>query len=201
MYVKRLVQVGRLSYSANSLDKRVRRIVPSEPLISTSVNHMSVLMRAVDLVWPGSNFADRTAGDSDFFARTFLRTGQKYLEGADPLRPFSDVRHFTSKDAGTFLLNTLVFACLGHNARLTPETEFSISYAEIAQSSGVSRTHVRNVIEAAEARGLITNRGEGGKSMRLTAQMIESYEQYFSCLLILGRWAAAEAAGERPGAH
>lgn len=196
MYVKRMVQTGRLSYSADVEDKRVRRIVPCEPLIATSVHQMSVLLRAVDVLWPGRGYADRCAGDGDFFGRLILRCGEKYLNGADPVRPFSDVRHFTSKDAGTFLLNALVYGCLGRDNRLSSENEFSVGYSEIAQSLGVSRTHVRNVIEAAEARGLISHLGEGGKSMRLTPKMIEAYEKYFACLLILARSAAEQAIEE-----
>lgn len=192
MYVKRMVQTGRLSYSADAEDKRVRRIVPSESLIATSVHQMVVLMRSVDTLWPGHGFADRTAGDSEFFGRLILQCGAKYLSGADPVRPFSDVRHFTSKDAGTFLLNSLIFGCMSGHSRLSSGNEFALSYSEIAQSLGVSRTHVRNVIEAAEARGLISHLGEGGKSMRLTQQMISSYEKFFACLLILARSSAEE---------
>ncbi|MEQ1652473.1 MAG: hypothetical protein ABL897_08300 [Hyphomicrobium sp.] len=191
MYVKRMVQIERLSYSDDAADKRVRRLIPGNSLILTARKHIAGLLNAVDHIWPGSNYAKRTIEDREFFYEMFLQTGYLYLQGCDPLRPFSDVRHFTSKDAGTFILSHLAFACLEGETGLRADKIFSISYSEIAQSAGVSRTHVRNVFEAAEARGLITGLGDGGRSMRLTDQMIKSYSHYYACLLILARTAAA----------
>lgn len=191
MYIKRMVQIGRLSYSDDANDKRVRRLIPGEPLIVSATNHLVGLLRSVDMLWPESELAGRAVTDREFFYQLFLQSGHLYLKGCDPLRPFSDVRHFTSKDGGTFMLSTLVFSCLDGEAELRSGKVFSISYSEIAQNCGVSRTHVRNVFEAAETRGLIADLGEGGRSMRLTDKMIKSCKEYYACLFLLGRTAGA----------
>ncbi len=52
---------------------------------------------------------------------------------------------------------------------------------------------MRNVIEGAQQRGLITDLGEGGRSLRLTPKLIDSIERYFASLMILTKTAALQA--------
>jgi len=82
---------------------------------------------------------------------------------------------------------------------LCPDTEFSINYSEMARSCGVSRTHVRNVIEAAAERELLVVTGEGGRSLRMTHKFITSYERFFACLMILTEVSANKALGRSGG--
>lgn len=185
MYVKRMVQVGRLSYALDSSDRRVRRLVPSESLISTALDHVLRLCRSAELIWPDQRHSRTIVANRESFYRTYLNMGYAYMAGADPLRPFADVRHFTSKDAGTFLLAAAIHACLDGHERLNPATVFSLNYSELSRNLGVSRTHVRNVFDGAAARDLMIVEGEGGRSLRMTPKFISVVERYFACLLIL----------------
>lgn len=204
MYVKRLVQDGRLEYSTDAQDRRVRRLIPCEPLISTARQNMATLLSAASYIWPQEITPEKgvrwptvgsawTAEQNAFFERHFLETGKLYLSGADPLRPFPDVRHFTSKDAGSYLLFSLLLASMRGGGCPDPRAEFTLSYSDIASKTGVSRTHVRNVIEGAEERGLITGLGEGGRAMRITGKLIDAFEQYYASLMILTRVSALTA--------
>lgn len=199
MYVKRMVQIGRLKYGAGAADRRVRLLTPSDALISTARRHVSLLCAGADVLAPGRELSRRTMGDDNFFYRLLLELGQAYVEGADPARPFDDVRHFTSKDAGTFLLNTMLTEGLKDRERLCPDTEFSINYSEMARNCGVSRTHVRNVIEAAAERELLVVTGEGGRSLKMTHKFITSYERFFACLMILTEVSSNKALGRSGG--
>ncbi|MEZ5900212.1 MAG: hypothetical protein R3D51_12060 [Hyphomicrobiaceae bacterium] len=189
MYVKRLVQIGRLGYSEEAGDRRVRRLIPGEDLVMAAFRNTQHSVRAADLIWQ-SQLGERLQSDTNFFDMLFVAKYQRYVAGADPLRPFSDVRHFTSKDAGSYLLGSLIYGALENAERLSPETEFTLGYSDASAASGVSRTHVRNVIETAEKLGLVIRIGEGGRAMRLTERMIDSYERCFACAMILVRAAA-----------
>lgn len=193
MYVKRLVQVGRMSYSEDARDRRVRRLIPGPELCTTALRHTRNLTRAAAMLWPGEDLNEHVERDPEYLEALYIAMLGRYLAGADPLRPFADVRHFTSKDAGSYLLGSMIYGCLEHSDKLDPATEFTLSYADAAAACGVSRTHVRNVIEAAEGLGLVTKMGEGGRSVRLTQKMIGSYERYFACLMILVHAAAGDA--------
>ena len=190
MYVKRMVQIGRLTYDTAITDRRIRRLIPSTALIETSRNQFLLLARSADLLWPGMDIAKKILSDESYFLRVHLEYGDAYVEGADPVRPFDEVRHFTSKDAGTFLMNSMLTACIRGQTALSDTTEFAINFSDIARNCGVSRTHVRNVIEAAAERGLVVISGEGGRSLRFTRKFITSYERYYACLLILMRKSA-----------
>lgn len=206
MYVKRLVQDGRLEYSTDGGDRRVRRLLPCEPLIATARQNLAGLLSScaclwadaftdkAGILWPRDGSQNWSDEQKAFFERLFLEIGKRYLAGADPLRPFADVRHFTSKDAGSYLISLLMLSSMGNTGRPSADIEFSLNYSDAAAASGVSRTHVRNVIEGAEKRGLIADLGEGGRSMRITAKMIEAYEKYFASLMILTRESAEAAA-------
>lgn len=193
IYVKRLVQIGRLNYSEDARDRRVRRLIPGPELCATAFRNTRDLVRAAAILWPGDGYAGRIDKDQRFFETLYTAMIHRYSAGADPLRPFLDVRHFTSKDAGSYLLAALIYGCLQNASKLDPRTEFTLNYSDAAAASGVSRTHVRNVIEAAEGLGLVTKKGEGGRSVQLTDKMIESYERYFACIMILARTAAQDA--------
>ena len=209
MYVKRLVQDGRLQYSTDGGDRRVRRLVPCEPLIASARNNFAGLMSSCACLCPDAPFVEEgmvwllgdtqnwTSEQQGFFERICLEMGRRYLQGADPLRPYGDVRHFTSKDAGKFLLFNLILSSMVSGDRPSPNVEFALNYSDAAASTGVSRTHVRNVIEGAEKRGLIVDLGEGGRSMRLTAKMIDAFERYFASLMILTRESFLTAAAQR----
>ncbi len=160
MYVKRMVQIGRLKYGARAADRRVRLLTPSDALVQTARRHILLLCRAADVLAPDRDLGTKILADEDYFFRLFLEMGQAYVQGADPTRPFDDVRHFTSKDAGTLLLNILLSECLEGRPGLSPATEFAINYSEIARSGGVSRTHVRNVMKSAAARACWSSAGK-----------------------------------------
>lgn len=196
MYVKRMIQIGRLSQGGGASDRRVRLLIPSDELIKTARRHILTLCYPADVLWPNQNLVTRVTDDDDFFARFYLELGRAYVEGADPARPFGDIRHFTSKDAGTFLLNTMMTECFKVAPELSPEAAFSINYSDIARQCGVSRTHVRNVIESAAERDLVVLEGEGGRSLRLTQKFITSYERFFACLMILTQSSAKKALHE-----
>lgn len=206
MYVKRLVHDGRLTYSTNSQDRRVRRLVPCEPLLATARQNIAGVLSPASILWPSEISPaagvlwpqdDPHIWDSEqlaYFDRHFLHAGKLYVSGADPLRPFGDVRHFTAKDAGSYLLFSLILASMQKAGVPDPETRFPLSYSDAAAHTGVSRTHVRNVIEGAAERGLIADLGEGGRSMRLTPKLIDAFDRYFACVMILTRLSAKAAA-------
>jgi hypothetical protein len=204
MYIKRLAQDGRLKYASDGLDRRVRRLVPCEPLLATSRHNMLGLLRSAQIIWPKGlagleprfpqgNTIAWTADQIAFYQRLILATGKLYLSGCDPLRPFGDVRHFTSKDAGVYLMYSLLLESMKGTGQPSTDAVFALNYSDAAQLTGVSRTHVRNVIEGAQERGLITDLGEGGRSMRLTPKLIDSVERYFVSLMILTKTAALQA--------
>lgn len=203
MYIKRLAQDGRVKYASESQDRRVRRLVPCEPLLATQRQNILGLLRAAERIWPvelaetkvcypDGEIAHWTADQHGFFERLVLAKGKLYLSGCDPLRPFGDVRHFTSKDAGSFLLFSILRKSINETGKPSTDVQFALNYSDAAQLTGVSRTHVRNVIEGAEERGLISDLGEGGRSMRLTAKLIESAERYFACLMLLTKMSAIQ---------
>jgi hypothetical protein len=204
MYIKRLVQDGRLQYACDGPDRRVRRLVPCEPLLATSRQNMLGLLLSAQRIWPDEMSAgqvrvpagnmDWSAEEHEYYQRLILATGKLYLSGCDPLRPFGDIRHFTSKDAGSFLLHSIILSSMKETGRPSSEITFSLNYSDAAQITGVSRTHVRNVIEGAHERGLIEDLGEGGRSMRLTPKMVDAIEQHFASLMILMKAASQQAA-------
>lgn len=204
MYIKRLAQDGRLKYASDGQDRRVRRLVPCEPLLATSRHNMLGLLLSAQVLWPKETSglqqfypqtgdAEWTADQIAFYERLILATGKLYLSGCDPLRPYGDVRHFTSKDAGVYLMYSLLLESMKETGKPSTEVVFALNYSDAAQITGVSRTHVRNMIEGAQDRGLITDLGEGGRSMRLTSKFIDSIERYFACLMILTKTAALKS--------
>ncbi len=132
MYIKRLAQDGRLKYASDGLDRRVRRLVPCEPLLATSRHNMLGLLRSAEHMWPNVLAAlqgqypqpttiDWQADEIAFYERLILASGKLYLSGCDPLRPYGDVRHFTSKDAGLYLMYSLLLESMKETGSPRPK--------------------------------------------------------------------------------
>jgi DNA-binding FadR family transcriptional regulator len=55
-----------------------------------------------------------------------------------------------------------------------------ISYADIGARFGVSRTHVRKILEQAEQAGLLHLTKKGGQFVQLTRELIDAYDRFIA---------------------
>jgi biotin operon repressor len=93
--------------------------------------------------------------------------------GIKLLLSLPDTMLFFSHAAGSPIIATLLQA-----AMMSPDyPDAAVSYAEVGDRFGVSRTHVRKLLVAAEHAGLVKLHARGGHRMEILPRLWSSYDR------------------------
>jgi biotin operon repressor len=99
---------------------------------------------------------------------------------AIPFLPFSgkllalapDLMLFFDRAAGHMISAALLQAAMS-----APDQYAAVPYADVGKRFGVSRTHVRKLLNAAQEIGLIRLQGRGGHRVQILPRLWESYDR------------------------
>ncbi len=83
-----------------------------------------------------------------------------------------DTLLFFAHAAGPLIQNAVLKAAMD-----AADPEAAIPYIDAADRFGVSRTHVRNLMDNAEAAGLVKITGRGGHSIQILPRFWRSYDR------------------------
>ncbi len=151
---------GLVMSAANPVDRREKYLIPGRPVVEGLrdwLAHHFVFAEAIGILPTGS--ADRLHRDADYFER-FVRSSLPVIDGiAGNRRRFGQWQWFEDRECGLRIayayLNAHCAACLRVSPCVDAPIWFEISGERVAQSLGVSKSHVRNVINGAEGRGIL----------------------------------------------
>jgi DNA-binding MarR family transcriptional regulator len=146
--ISQFVDAGYLTLSTTAADRRVRFLIPTQKMIAHDLEWIAVHYRPLQIMFPETGYAQPMGHDLGFqkALRIIGRQFSAYaaqLMAANPAMMF-----FMERDAGTMILLKLVH-------RNKAEQEAQVSFTDLADRFGVSRTHVRKIIQEAERRSLL----------------------------------------------
>lgn len=170
--VGRLCAVGFLISETAEQDRRVRILKPTEKML------------AHDRAWLAAHYAPLTVvsrfGDYD----PVMRGDAAYQVGnrkvAVDFLPFSGRLLAVAPELLLFFKHAgghMVSASLLHAAMATADSHASLSYADIGERFGISRTHVRGIIVEAQEAGLVRLGGRGGDRVEVLPRLLQSYDR------------------------
>jgi biotin operon repressor len=87
------------------------------------------------------------------------------------------VMRFLNRDAGSMILHKLLHLAAHSDA------SSMLSYAEIGAKFGVSRTHVRKVLEEAEGYGDVVLHGRGGRLVELRPSLVQAFDRFLADIM------------------
>lgn len=179
-WVKLAVRVfhrtGLIEYRPPGPDRRLRRFAPTERLLDTGRQALAAMLGALSLVHPLPGAPEELAhrpGAVEGFARA---TVEVYLAHRFiVLAPFPEIAALLGRDYGH-----LIFA---HLLRTMREADNGDIVAEapsgdLARRFGVSRAHVRNVLELATGMDFLTVERKGGHVVHLTPRFVDLCERW-----------------------
>lgn len=197
----RLVKRGRVSFEIDKNDARIRRFVPSGPLVEDQLGQLKVYAAAAEVLWPNLGISNRLCREDDYFHRLRIELSRIEFGGAEPLSPFPELWRLLKKDAGGPLAAALVQVALQNDKRLVQNRVHSVNIMRLSDQFGVSRGHVRGFLEYAESDGLLQLSPSGANQVRLTNKFVSSVVDHFCCMMILTTAAAKrQEAVAGPGA-
>ena len=170
-----LRKYGFLTQHSHASDRRVRLLVPSSALLARDAGILGLLVTGLSEF--GLSPTDGAKGPlTPDLHGEMRRATLPRLPGLSRLiRRHLPLAPFFAHDCGYMILLLLL-----HAARENGDTVVSTGYQRIATQTGVSRTHVRRIVEAARDAGLLTTTARGGHDIRLMPNMWHAADRWFA---------------------
>lgn len=173
LLIARLCSAGFLDIKPAVLDRRVRILKPTERLKAHDRDWLVAHISPLDFLYPQHNYQSIMRHDLQFHA-LFRRVSMSFTGlGASFLQALPDSLLFFNHAAGAVIQAELL-----RLAMAAPDYPNAIiSYSDIGERFGVSRTHVRGLLVAAEAAGLVRLHTAGGRRVEITSRQWASYDR------------------------
>jgi hypothetical protein len=165
---------GYLRASRSPLDSRVTHLEPSAAFLAVVEGWNHRMFQIIDAVTLEDGLAIAHQADPDFGRAMRVRGAQRLLRGWKLLDPFPEVAHFVSRDGGWMLLLTCVAEAmrLGEGRRIVP---VSVDLAPFGARFGVSRSHLRRLLESAHDVGLLEAAPRNGACILMSQKLVASF--------------------------
>ena len=183
-----LKKYGMLTQQPQSSDRRVRLLQPTAKMLERDATVLELHLRAIERLegCPPGGFAGDLTPE---LHRAIRRTTLNHLESIGRLiRRHKPLAAFMEHDCGYMIMLLLL-----QSARETGSECSATCFQRLATQTGVSRTHVRRLLESVRDAGLLTLGGRGGHDIRLNEQMWHAVDLWFAQELALVAYLFAEA--------
>lgn len=171
--IGRLCAVGYMARQPAVADRRMRILAPTEKLYAHMRDWRMAYFAPLALMFPQHDYSILTRGDAVFEAAYARSCAASLPLSARILASLPDELLFFNRAAGS-----AVIAALFHAALAADEgPSVALPYGDVGERFGVSRTHVRKILVAAEAAGLVKLHGRGGHSVELLPRLWASRDQ------------------------
>lgn len=184
-----LKKYGMLTQRPQSSDRRVRLLQPTPKMLERDAAVLRLHLRAIERLEGPS--ADRTAGElTPDLHRAVRRETLGNLESIGRLiRRHKPLAAFMEHDCGYMIMLLLLQSAGATGGGGCAAT----GYQRLATQTGVSRTHVRRLLESAQDAGLLTLGGRGGHNIHLNDEMWRAADLWFAQEIALFAYLFAEA--------
>jgi len=172
--VGRLVSTGYLRLDMVGGDRRVRIVKPTDAMLAHDQDWMVAHYAPLAHMFPGSDYALPLRRDPRFQTAQRLASLDILDWSARIMADNSGMALFLDRAAGALILTKLVQLMDQDRGGLVPD----LAYADIGPRFGVSRTHVRTLLQDAERRDLAELSGRGSQQVRLMPSLIASYDRF-----------------------
>ena len=168
-----MLVAGFLRRQRSDRDKRVIHLEPTEKFIAIVESWNRAIVTSLDAIEPEMRLAEAHAGHPRFGWDMRERGAQFLLAGWKPLEPFPEAMHFVACDGGWMLLCHCVAEILrqGERREIVP---VSVDLAEFGRRFGVSRSHLRRVLESAHQKGLLVEPHRNGRHVLMSERLLAS---------------------------
>jgi len=171
--VARLCAVGFLTSSPAEQDRRVRILEPTALLWSHDRQWLTAHYAPLNFMYPHHDYGAVMLGDADFQLE-HRRVGIAFLpSGVKVLLSSPELMMFFNHAGGVLVLAALLRAAMAVPAG----DQVALAYGEIGDRFGISRTHVRQLLEAAQPAGLMRLSARGGRRVEILPALWSSYDR------------------------
>jgi biotin operon repressor len=194
--VARLREVGFLDVVPSDKDRRLRLLKPTEKMLAHDRDWLAAHYAPLTLLCPHNDYGPVMRRDPAFqvlhrrAAMAFWPLGMKLLASVP------DMMLFFYRAGGHMVLAALLQSALADPDH--PHT--AVPYADIGDRFGVSRTHVRQLLVAAQDAGLVNLKARGGHRVEILPRLWESYDRSIAGGMFAHDWVYGVVTGRQQAA-
>jgi DNA-binding MarR family transcriptional regulator len=171
--VSRLIKTGYLEQRVAPRDRRVRLLTPTRKMIAQDQDFLVSHHLPLQILFPDPGYAPIMTRDPAFQLKQRLVSRDLFALGAQILAGNPIMMLFQGRDAGVMILIKMI-----QLAKIEGGAEpLKVSYSDLGGSFGVSRTHVRNLLEAAEKMDLVRLTKRGGSFVELLPPVLAAFDR------------------------
>jgi hypothetical protein len=172
--VSQFVDAGYLEARLSPRDRRVRILTPTAKLLEHDQDWLVAQYLPLQMLFPRPGYARIIERDVPFQLAQRLVASGFFAFGAQIMARNPVVMNFMRREAGIMILMNLI-QLAGNRERPARE---EMLYANVGKRLGVSRTHVRKVLEEAECGGLVRLTQKGGRSIEVAPALVQAFDRF-----------------------
>ncbi len=171
--VTRFCALGYMKVRSCDDDRRVRILLPTSRLKAHDRDWLAAHYAPLSVLYPQHDYGPALRRDRQFQMH-HRRACVPFLPlAAKLLLSVPDMMLFFAHAAGHMILAALLHAAMGEGE----DPLAAVPYAEVGERFGVSRTHVRQLLVAAQTAGLVKLHARGGHRVEILPRLWSSYDR------------------------
>jgi hypothetical protein len=174
--VSRFIKTGYLERRAAPQDRRVRILTPTEKMIAQDQDFLVSHYLPLDILYPEPGYAPIMTRDPAFQLKQRLVSRDLFALGAQILAGNPIMMLFQGHDAGIMILIKMIQM----SGRQGSGEPLEVSYSDLGGRFGVSRTHVRKLLTAAEEMDLVRLTKAGGQFVELKPLLRQAFDRFIA---------------------
>jgi len=171
--VSRLVKAGYLEQRAAPRDRRVRLLTPTKKMIAQDQDFLVSHHLPLQIMFPDPGYALIMTRDPAFQLKQRLVSRDLFALGAKILASNPIMMLFQGRDAGVMILIKMIAMSKAQGGA----APLKVSYSDLGGRFGVSRTHVRKLLVAAEKMKLVRLTKAGGQFVELLPPVLQAFDR------------------------
>lgn len=194
--VARLAAVGFLSSAPAEEDRRMHILKPTEKMLAHDRAWLAAHYAPLTVVSPSNDY-QRVMGEDPVYQQEHRRAAIPFLPYSGQLLALSpDLLLFFKHPGGHLVSGSLIKSAmeLGGRSAVVP-------FSEVGERFGISRTHVRSILETAQSAGLVRIHGRGGNGIEVLPRMLESYDRGIAAGMLVHDMIHAVVIGRKRSKH
>jgi hypothetical protein len=173
--VARLIQLGYVDSRPSELDGRVRILTPTSRMMSLDRDWLVYHYTPLHVMFPDPGYGEPMAQDATFQRAQRLVALDFSGKGAEIMANNPAVMRFMGRDSGILVLLKLIQMQMSAG-----NGEKGLSYSDIGVRFGISRTHVRALLEDAAQHNDVSLSGRGGRLVALQPSVLLAFDRFLA---------------------
>ncbi|MGA2057981.1 MAG: hypothetical protein ABSG88_22080 [Bradyrhizobium sp.] len=171
--VARLIQLGYLESRPTEHDGRVRILTPTAKMMALDREWLFYHHTPLHVIFPKPGYPEPIARDAAFQRVHRLVALEFSAKGAEIMAGNPAVMRFMNRDSGVLVLIKLIQRQAAGDGK-------GISYQDIGPRFGVSRTHVRLLLEDAAQHGDVSLSGRARRLVELQPSLLQAFDRFLA---------------------